>query len=148
MRVNYIAVFNTSYGMGRNRSRSGRKKHQIAGSSTTLQLSTKVQLSNSLHILLTKFKDLFAEPNSLPPQRPLDHSICLKPNSTPVNIRACRYSPIQKVEIEKKSPTCYPPLSFNLAKASLPLLFSLWEKKKKMESEGFVLTTVNSTPTP
>jgi len=45
---------------------------------------------------------LFKEPNSFPPQRPLDHAIPLKPQTTPVNIGAYRYSPTQKVEIEKQ----------------------------------------------
>jgi len=51
--------------------------------------------------LLVKYEDLFAEPRSLPPNRLFDHSINLKPNTEPVNIRAYRYPPIQKNEIER-----------------------------------------------
>ena len=43
--------------------------------------------------LLAEFKDLFEEPKALPPLRPLDHTINLKPNSEPVNIRSYRYPP-------------------------------------------------------
>ena len=41
--------------------------------------------------------------NPLPYPQPqfFDHSIHLKPNSEPVNIRSYRYPPIQKAEIEK-----------------------------------------------
>ena len=42
--------------------------------------------------LLAKFKDLF-EPKALPPPRPLDHTINLKPNSEPINIHSYRYPP-------------------------------------------------------
>lgn len=78
------------------------KKSQTNVSPAIIQFSSDVQTSDSLHLLLAEFKDLFDEANSLPPQRPLDHSAHLKPHSTPVNIRAYIYSPIQKVEIEKQ----------------------------------------------
>ena len=51
--------------------------------------------------LLVEFKDLFTEPVTLPPTRTLDHSINLKPNTEPVNIRSYRYSAVQKTKIEK-----------------------------------------------
>jgi len=51
---------------------------------------------------MENFKDLFHEHNCLPPQRPLDHTIPLKPHTTRVKIRVYRYLPIQKAEIEKK----------------------------------------------
>jgi len=50
---------------------------------------------------VVEYKDLFVEPNSLSPNRSLDHSITLKPNFEPVNIRAYRYPPKQKEKIEK-----------------------------------------------
>lgn len=56
---------------------------------------------NSLNILLIEYKDLFSEPSSLPPKRPYDHAINLKPNVEPVNLRAYQYPPRQKTEIEK-----------------------------------------------
>ena len=55
-----------------------------------------------MHLLLHEFHDLFQEPTTLPPQRPLDHAIHLKPNTEPVNIRSYRYNPAQKTEIEKQ----------------------------------------------
>jgi len=70
--------------------------------SLEMQIAKKVHFSDSLHSILIEFKDLFAEANSLPPQRPLDHVIHLKPNFDSINIRAYRYPPIQKTEIENK----------------------------------------------
>ena len=54
-----------------------------------------------LNELLVEFEDLFEEPNSLPPPRPIDHTIALKPGSDPVNIRSYRYPPRQKAKIER-----------------------------------------------
>jgi hypothetical protein len=51
--------------------------------------------------LLEQFSDIFQSPNTLPPPRPFDHTIPLLLGSQPVNIRAYRYSPAQKDEIEK-----------------------------------------------
>ena len=61
----------------------------------------EVTTLDSLHVLMENFKDLFQEPNSLPPQRPLDYAMPLKPHTAPVNIRAYRYSSTQRAEIEK-----------------------------------------------
>jgi hypothetical protein len=52
--------------------------------------------------VLTQFKQLFAEPWSLPPRRAIDHKIPLIPGAQPVNIRPYHYSPYQKTEIEKQ----------------------------------------------
>ena len=54
-----------------------------------------------LDSLLIEYKDLFVEPKTLPPKRPLDHTIPLLPNVGPVNIRSYRYPPKLKFEIEK-----------------------------------------------
>ena len=51
-------------------------------------------------MLLIEFRDLF-EPNSLPPEKPYDHTIILKPNTKPINVWSYRYPPRQKIEIEK-----------------------------------------------
>jgi len=51
---------------------------------------------DTLNELLVEFEDLFEEPHSLPPPRPIDHTIALKPGSDPVNIRSYRYPPRQK----------------------------------------------------
>jgi len=40
------------------------------------------------------FEGLFAEPTTLPPQRPFDHALNLKPNTEPVNICSYCYLPI------------------------------------------------------
>jgi len=77
---------------GREETNEQRRESSLA----TLQSLTKVLLLDGLHLLLQEFQDLFSEPHSLPPKRVLNHSIHLKPNSLPVNIRAYRCSPIKK----------------------------------------------------
>jgi hypothetical protein len=52
--------------------------------------------------ILEQFVDVFAEPSSLPPHRPYDHTIPILPNSVLVNSRPYRYSPLHKDEIEKQ----------------------------------------------
>ena len=54
-----------------------------------------------LDSLLIEYKDLFVEPKTLPPKRPLDHVIPLIPNVVPVNIRSYRYPPKLKSKIKK-----------------------------------------------
>lgn len=54
-----------------------------------------------LNKLLVEYEDLFIKPQSLPPTRMFDHSINLKLNTEPVNIRNYCYPPIQNKEIEK-----------------------------------------------
>ncbi|XP_026384181.1 uncharacterized protein LOC113279725 [Papaver somniferum] len=51
--------------------------------------------------LLQEFQDIFAEPTKLPPQRSLDHTIPLQPNSTHVNQRAYKFPYIQKGVVEQ-----------------------------------------------
>ena len=62
--------------------------------------SSEVTLIDSLHSLLVEFEDLFIKPSSLPPNRFLEHTIHVKPNTEPVNVHSYRYSPFQKAEIE------------------------------------------------
>jgi hypothetical protein len=50
--------------------------------------------------LLQSFDDVFATPTGLPPARPCDHRIHLKPNTTPVAVRPYRYPQLQKDELE------------------------------------------------
>ena len=66
-------------------------------------------LSDSAHMnmvpeiqqLLDRYSHLFSEPCTLPPERYCDHHIELIPGAQPVNTRAYRYAPTQKIEIEK-----------------------------------------------
>lgn len=51
--------------------------------------------------MLDDFSELFNEPQGLPPNRPHNHKIPLKPASGPVNVRPYRYPHYQKGEIEK-----------------------------------------------
>uniref|UniRef100_A0A452Y0D6 Reverse transcriptase domain-containing protein n=1 Tax=Aegilops tauschii subsp. strangulata TaxID=200361 RepID=A0A452Y0D6_AEGTS len=52
--------------------------------------------------ILTGFRDVFEEPNTLPPHRQYDHAITLEPGTAPINCRPYRYSPLQKDEIERQ----------------------------------------------
>ncbi|XP_073353854.1 uncharacterized protein [Aegilops tauschii subsp. strangulata] len=51
--------------------------------------------------VLSEYKDVFAEPTTLPPRRQYDHGIHLEPGTVPINTKPYRYSPAQKDEIEK-----------------------------------------------
>jgi len=62
---------------------------------------SEVQFTDSLHSLLVEFEELFLEPTSLSPNCFLEHTIHLKPNTEPINVRSYRYSPFQKAEIER-----------------------------------------------
>jgi transposase InsO family protein len=50
--------------------------------------------------LLQSFDDVFAAPSGLPPARPCDHRIHLKPNTAPVAVRPYGYPQLQKDELE------------------------------------------------
>jgi hypothetical protein len=52
--------------------------------------------------ILADFPQLFTVPSSLPPPRACDHAIPLIKGATPVNIRAYRYPPSLKNEIERQ----------------------------------------------
>ncbi|KAJ3684911.1 hypothetical protein LUZ61_014075 [Rhynchospora tenuis] len=54
-----------------------------------------------LNEVVQQYTQVFDEPNSLPPIRVLDHSIPLKPETQPINLRPYRFSHFQKLEIEK-----------------------------------------------
>jgi hypothetical protein len=51
--------------------------------------------------LLQQHNAIFEEPHGLPPARPYDHRIHLLPGTTPVVVRPCRYSQLQKDELER-----------------------------------------------
>nr|GEZ07645.1 retrovirus-related Pol polyprotein from transposon 17.6 [Tanacetum cinerariifolium] len=57
--------------------------------------------SPELRNLLQEFRDVFAVPTKLPPQRSCEHRIPLKDASTMINIRPYRYPPNQKDVIEQ-----------------------------------------------
>jgi hypothetical protein len=70
------------------------------------QLPDNKQASNSnfskiVTEVLEQFKDIFAEPTTLPPQRECDHQIILHPGTKPVNKRAYRLPAYQKDALEK-----------------------------------------------
>ena len=53
---------------------------------------TKPTAENLLPSLLTKFDDAFSWPETLPPQRGIEHHIHLKQGTNPVNVWPYRYA--------------------------------------------------------
>ncbi|KAJ4809119.1 polyprotein [Rhynchospora pubera] len=58
-------------------------------------------LPPKLQTTISTFSDLFAEPQGLPPSRPIDHRIPLNAGTDAVNVKPYRYPHFQKSEIEK-----------------------------------------------
>jgi hypothetical protein len=58
-----------------------------------------------LERLLLSYADVFEEPQGLPPARPCDHRIHLKPATEPVAVRPYRYPQLQKDELESQCAT-------------------------------------------
>jgi hypothetical protein len=54
-----------------------------------------------LERLLDTYADVFVAPTGLPPTRPCDHRVHLKPATEPVAVRPYRYPQLQKDELEK-----------------------------------------------
>ena len=59
-----------------------------------------VAFPSDIQQILDAFPTVFTVPDSLPPKRACDHAIPLVSGATPVNIRAYRYPPQLKDEIE------------------------------------------------
>jgi hypothetical protein len=55
-----------------------------------------------LERLLDSYADLFDVPTGLPPARPCDHRIHLRPATEPIAVRPYRYPQLQKDELEKQ----------------------------------------------
>lgn len=51
--------------------------------------------------LLQQYKEVFEEPNSLPPTHEVDHRIPIEPGAKPISIRPYRYPYFQKAEMER-----------------------------------------------
>ena len=81
------------------------------------------------------------EPNSLPSERPFDHTINLMPNTEAINVRSYHYSPRQKIEIERliKDMLHKSIIQPNHDPFASPVLLV----KKKEVHGRFVLTIVN-----
>jgi Reverse transcriptase (RNA-dependent DNA polymerase) len=63
--------------------------------------STIVSIVPVIQQVLNEFSDVFQHPKELPPNRTIDHKVPLLPLAKPVNLRPCRYSYFQKLELEK-----------------------------------------------
>lgn len=62
----------------------------------------KMHLPPDIATLLSAFPSVFATPSALPPTRSCDHAIPLVSGASSVNIRAYRYPPTLKDEIERQ----------------------------------------------
>ncbi|KAJ4962167.1 hypothetical protein NE237_022106 [Protea cynaroides] len=62
---------------------------------------TRPQLSPHVLKLLNQYKEVTAEPKSLPPRRVQDHKIPLQFGQGPISVKPYRYPYFQKTEIEK-----------------------------------------------
>ena len=59
-------------------------------------------LHSNMQVLLETFANIFEEPQQLPPDREIDHSISLKEGIEPINVCPYRYAYFQKAKIEKQ----------------------------------------------
>lgn len=64
--------------------------------------SEPLDLPTEISEILLQFPEVFKIPDSLPPKRSCDHAIPLVSGASPVNIRAYRYPPSLKDEIDKQ----------------------------------------------
>lgn len=67
-----------------------------------------LQVSDGLypiHVILSEYDDIFAEPQGLPPQRTRDHRIRLLLGTAPVVVRPYRYPALQKDELKRQCRT-------------------------------------------
>lgn len=73
----------------------------LKDSGTDSNTKLNLNLHPNIDQALQQFPELFEEPKTLPPKRPIDHKIMLKPESKPFTLRPYRFSFFQKTEIEK-----------------------------------------------
>lgn len=87
--------------------------HQLNGMSRRGSLSYMVQLQpvtrqedinipDQVQHIIQDYKEIFQEPEGLPPRRTCDHIITLVPGAKPINLRPYRHNPALKDEIEKQ----------------------------------------------
>ncbi|XP_039127559.1 uncharacterized protein LOC120263664 [Dioscorea cayenensis subsp. rotundata] len=62
-----------------------------AGFFVSADISAPLVFVDQLNQLIRHFTDIFSIPTGLPPARSFDHRIRLQPNTSPVNVRPCRY---------------------------------------------------------
>ena len=55
-----------------------------------------------LQQLLHRYRDVFQEPQGIPPKREIEHAIILKPGISPINVRPYKYAYHHKDEIERQ----------------------------------------------
>lgn len=95
--------------------------------------------SHKLSALPDMYKDVFAEPQALPPFQAIDHRIHLAPHSQRVNVKSECYPHSQKTEIETLVTDKLPPGIIRPSQRSFSSPILLF--KKKMVLGDFVLIT-------
>lgn len=75
---------------------------QLLSVDTQLGTDMSVPLLPEIQAILDSFLAVFTIPTALPPKRACDHAIPLISGASPVNVRAYRYPPSLKDEIEKQ----------------------------------------------
>jgi hypothetical protein len=93
--------------------------------------------------LLHTFKDVFNDPQTLPPARAYDHAIPLLPNAIPVNSRPYHYSPEHKTEIEHQVKQLLQ--AGLITQSHSPFASPVLLVKKRMVAGGSVWITGSST---
>ena len=82
---------------------AGREAVAAEGRLALILVATTAKAEHSLlDDLLQQHRDLFEEPQGLPPARIYDHRIHLLPGSAPVAVRPYRYPQLQKDELERQ----------------------------------------------
>jgi hypothetical protein len=75
---------------------------QVCTMNVVAHSSVEVDLPTEIQQLIDEFATLFEVPTDLPPARSCDHTIPLVEGAAPVHVRAYRYAPLLKTEIEKQ----------------------------------------------
>lgn len=94
-----------------------------------------------LQSLLHSYKDVFNDPQTLPPPRSYDHAIPLTPGAVPINSKPYHYSSFHKIEIENQVKQLLQ--AGLIAHSHSPFASLVLLVKKKMAPSDFVLITEN-----
>lgn len=79
--------------------RQGQTLYAVCFEDSVTELSP---MAEEMRTIIVEFDDIFRTPDSLPPERAIEHKITLKEGTYAVNVRPYRYAHFQKDEIEKQ----------------------------------------------
>lgn len=78
---------------------------ELGGMETNLWQSGNALLPDELKSVVSRFENVFEEPQGLPPPRGREHAIVLRTGAEPVSVRPFTYPHAQKEEIERQVAT-------------------------------------------